>query len=140
MVANSGQANVAFVQLLPILSPQVIHCLREQYSPLPSTVYTSFPVRLAMRAVGRADNGDGYKTNTVTYTLTLRHTCGNGRIDDGEVCDPEAAVNPCLLGECSSGFCGTTSVPCVTTADCVGGCIEQGNPMECTCQYSGASN
>ncbi len=138
--SNSGQANVAFIQLLPLLSSQVIHCLREQYAPLPATVFTSLQVMLSVRAFGRADNGDGFKTNPVNYSLTLRHTCGNGRIDDGEICDPEAASNPCLLGECSGGFCGSTAVPCLTSADCVGGCIAQGDPMECTCQYGGSSN
>lgn len=133
--SNSGQANVAFVQLLPILTPQIIHCLREQYAPLPTTVYTSLPVVLSVRAFGRADNGDGFKTNPVQYTLTLRHTCGNARIDDGEACDPAAATNPCLLGECASGFCGSTAVPCLSNADCVGSCIAQGDPMECTCEY-----
>jgi len=138
--SSSAQANVAFVQLLPILSTQLISCLRDQYAPLPTEVYSSLRVVVSARAFGVADNGQGFNTNSVNYTLTLRHTCGNGRLDDGEICDATSPSNQCLLGECAEGFCGATPVPCVTNADCIGGCLEQGGPSECTCQFGGSAN
>lgn len=140
--SSSGQSNVAFVQVLPMVSTQIIHCLRAQYAPLPVEQYASFPLVIAARAVGRGDDGETVKTNTVQYTLTLRHTCGNGRWDDGEMCDPTAPNNACLLGECSEdGFCGDTPIPCVTNADCIGVCLTAfGSPSECTCQFTGSEN
>ena len=133
--SSSGLANVAFVQLIPMLSPQVIQCLQDQYGTLSTTTFSSLPVVLAVRATGTADNGKRFSTNTVRYTLTLRHLCGNGRVDNGEQCDPNAP-NTCLLGACSEqGTCGETNVPCSSDADCVGTCLQPPSPSECTCVY-----
>ena len=75
-------------------------------------------------------------TNTIRYTLTLRHTCGNGRIDDGEQCDPNSTIDTC------SGYCnaGTCTLPagrgCTTDADCSQGtCITPDDPSECACTF-----
>lgn len=133
--SNSGLPNVGFVQMLPMLSSQVLSCLRSQYAGIPTSVFTSLPVVFAIRATGTADNGETWTTNTVRYTLTLRHTCGNGRVDDGEFCDPNAP-NTCLLGACSDeGMCGDTGIPCATDADCIGTCVAPDDPSECTCVY-----
>jgi hypothetical protein len=132
----SGAVNVAFVQLLPLVATDVIHCLREQYAPLPSSVLVSIPLRIRATAVGVTDTGDTLRANTLNYNLTLRHTCGNGRIDDGESCDPNAP-NSCV-GACPTGG-GTcsqdTNLACTTNADCVGSCVPVGDPEECNCVY-----
>ena len=133
--SNGGLPNVAFVQMLPMLSSQVLSCLRDQYAGIPTSVFTSLPVVFAIRATGTDDSGETWTTNTVRYTLTLRHTCGHGRVDDGEFCDPNAP-NTCLLGACSDeGMCGDTGIPCTSDADCVGSCIAPDDPSECTCVY-----
>src|SRR4029453_14578937 len=88
--SSSGQANVAFLQLIPMVSPQLLHCLRSVYAGIYTDMFVSPPLVIRATAVGRADSGDVYRSNTARYTLTLRHTCGNGRVDDGEECDPIA--------------------------------------------------
>jgi hypothetical protein len=134
--SSSGLPNVGFAQLLPLVSPQVMECLHAQYGGLPTDVYASLPIVMAVRATGAADSGKNFTSNTVRYTLTLRHVCGNGRVDDGEDCDPNAA-NTCLLGSCSTSdhVCGTSKLPCTTDADCIGTCQAAGNASECTCVY-----
>ena len=109
---GSGQPNVAFVNLFPMVSAQVIECLREQYASLPSDVFVSFPVVIRAVAYGVADNGSNYTSNPNQLTINFLHLCGNGRIEFGEECDPGAA-NSCVLVGSS--------------------CIPQGDPMECTC-------
>ena len=133
-VSNSGAPNVAFVQLLPMVSPQLINCLRSQYTPLPTDVLSSIPLVIQAKAVGRADDGEVYRTNTIRYTLTLRHVCGNGRLDDGEECDPNAP-NTCFLGVCQDGECGASGFPCFSDADCIGSCSAAGDPFECNCVF-----
>jgi hypothetical protein len=133
---GSGLPNVAFVQLVPLLTPQVVQCLQDQYGPIPTASLSSLPVVVAVRASGTSDSGKHYSTNSVRYTLTLNHLCGNGRVDNGEECDPNAA-NTCLLGSCSTSTntCGNSSVPCTTDADCVGTCLSAPSQSECTCVY-----
>lgn len=132
--SNSGAPNVAFVQMIPMVSPQLIQCLRSQYTPLPTDVLSSVPLVISAKAVGRADDGSTYRTNTIRYTLTLRHVCGNGRLDDGEECDPNAP-NTCFLGLCQDGECGDSGFPCFSDADCIGTCSEAGDPFECNCVF-----
>lgn len=133
-VSNSGAPNVAFVQLIPMVSPQLIHCLRSQYAALPTDVLASLPLVISAKAVGRADDGSVYRTNTIRYTLTMRHVCGNGRLDDGEECDPNAP-NTCFLGLCQDGECGDSGFPCFADSDCVGSCTVAGDPFECLCSF-----
>lgn len=133
-VSNSGAPNVAFVQLLPMVSPQLFNCLRSQYTPIPTDLLSSIPLVIRAKAVGRADDGAVYRTNTIQYTLTLRHVCGNGRVDDGEECDPNAP-NTCFLGTCQDGECGDSGFPCFADADCIGSCTPAGEPFECGCVY-----
>jgi hypothetical protein len=132
--SNSGAPNVAFVQMIPMVSPQLINCLRSQYTPLPTDVLSSIPLVISAKGVARSDDGQIYRTNTIRYTLTLRHVCGNGRVDDGELCDPNAP-NTCILGLCQDGLCGDTDVPCFADQDCIGTCLEAGNPSECNCVF-----
>lgn len=133
--SNSGAPNVAFIQLVPMVSPQLINCLRSQYTSLSTDVLSSIPLVINARAMGRGDNGDKFFTNTISYTLTLRHVCGNGRVDDGELCDPNAP-NTCLLGACEDGTCaGDDRFACASSADCVGTCQPAGVPSECVCVY-----
>jgi hypothetical protein len=132
----SGAANVAFLQLLPMISPQLLSCLRGQYAGVPTTTFTSLPVVVRVSVVATSDSGTHYRSNTIQYTVNLRHTCGNGRVDDGEFCDPNTSFNSC------AGFCGTDGkcsqddrIPCVTDADCIGTCIAPDDPSECICLY-----
>lgn len=135
--SGSGQPNVGFVQLLPMVSAQVFRCLWDQYATLGPDVFSSLQLVIKARARGVADDGSKYQSNTVNYTLDLRHLCGNGRIDDGEECDanPEAP-NTCGLGACQEdGFCDDGPIPCFSDQDCLGTCTAQGVPTECNCVY-----
>jgi hypothetical protein len=135
---GSGQPNVAFVNLFPMVSAQVIQCLREQYASLPSDVYVTFPLVIRAVASGITDSGQTLKSNPLQFTLNLLHLCGNGRIEAGEQCDPNAP-NTCNVGPCdtTAGTCdGATSVHCQTDADCSGSCLPQGDPMECNCLFN----
>jgi hypothetical protein len=96
----------------------------------------SLPLVASVTASGTSDAGDGYRSNAVGYTLSLRHTCGNGRIDDGERCDPAASDPACPAGACANGHCsGDTSLPCTADRDCAGSCGTRGSPSECTCTF-----
>jgi len=132
--SGSGAPNVTFIQVLPLVSTQMINCLRSQYAPLPTDVYSSLPLVIRATVVGTSDAGDTYHANTVGYTLNLRHTCGNGRVDDGEMCDPATPFTSCV-DTCTSNVCGTSGAPCNTSADCVGQCVAAGSPSECTCVF-----
>lgn len=134
---GSGAPHVAFVNLFPMVNSQVIHCLREQYASLPTDLYVSFPLIVRAVATGVTESGDTVKTNPIQFTLTLRHLCGNARIDDGERCDPNAP-DTCFAGTCDpQGLTctGNDDLPCTTDADCAGMCMPQGDPMECNCVY-----
>lgn len=134
-LSGSGLPNSAFLQMLPIVSPQLLYCLRQQYASLDPNLFTSFPLVITARATGKSDSGRSYNSNPIKYHLTLRHTCGNGRVDDGESCDPNATVNTCA-GTCSSGACtNNPGLTCTTNAECQGSCVVQGDPMECTCSF-----
>jgi hypothetical protein len=138
--SESGAPNVAFTQLLPIVSVDLINCLRAEYTPklIPANGITAYslPLIAKINMHGVADNGDGFWSNTVSYTLNLRHTCGNGRVDDGESCDPSSLANTCHAGPCTSGQCtGASSVSCTTDADCDGTCVAEGDPEECSCLF-----
>jgi hypothetical protein len=134
---GSGLPNVAFIQVLPMVSPSVLACLREQYASLPPDVYTDFPLVIKARAKGIADNGDRFTSNVVKYTLDLRHLCGNGRLDTGEACDLTASGQPCSGSAiCVANVCiGDPTRGCNTDADCLGTCQPQGSVEECTCTY-----
>ncbi len=133
--SSSGAPNVAFIQLVPMVSPDLIHCLREEYAGLAADVYVSLQLVINAKAVGITDAGNTITSNTLRYTLNLRHTCGNGRVDDGETCDPATSFNSCA-GSCSAGACTQdSSLPCNVNADCVGSCVAAGDPEECVCLY-----
>lgn len=134
---SSGAPNVAFVQVVPLVSPSLFSCLREQYAVLPPDVFTDFPLVIKARASGIADNGNRYVSNVIKYTLNLRHLCGNGRLDDGEVCDLTASGQPCAGNAiCVANVCiGDPTRGCNDDADCLGTCQPQGSVEECTCTY-----
>jgi len=133
--SGSGAANVTFLQVLPIVSTQIINCLRSQYAPLPTDLYSSLPLVIRATAVGTSDSGETYRSNSIAYSLNLRHTCGNGRIDDGEMCDPSTPFNVCLEDTCTNNVCGASGRPCTSVADCAGQCMESNSPSECVCVY-----
>jgi len=132
--SGSGSPNVAFIQMVPIVSGQTFSCLRGQYGPLSTDVFASLPLVIRATVVGRSDNGDTFRSNTIAYTLNLRHTCGNGRIDDGEVCDPATPFTSCFEA-CLSGACAFTGRPCRVNPDCPGTCLGADNPSECSCVF-----
>jgi hypothetical protein len=139
-VSGSGAPNVTFVQAVPMISPELVNCLRSQFTPLSTSTFTSIPIVATVTAHGTSDSGDQYRSNTVRYTTNLRHTCGNGRVDDGEFCDPYAPST-------CSGFCkiaqgeavGTCSqddrLGCKIDANCRGDCLLPGDPSECICAF-----
>lgn len=136
----SGAPNVALIQMLPLVNTGLVNCLRSQYAPLPTDVLSALTLRITATAVGTSDAGETYRANPLAYNLTLRHTCGNGRVDDGELCDP-AAPDTCrgfcvvAAGE-STGICShNEAVVCRNDFDCFGVCTDGGNPSECLCIY-----
>jgi hypothetical protein len=134
---GSGIPHVAFINLFPMVSSQVVHCLREQYAALPSDLYVSFPLVIRAVATGVTENGERVRSNALQFTVTMLHLCGNGRIEDGEMCDP-SAPNTCNVGPCNTqgGTCqGAPSIFCATDADCAGTCLPQGDPLECSCLF-----
>ena len=133
--SSSGEPNVAFLQMIPMVTPQLFHCLRSVYAGISTDMFVSLPLVIKATAIGRADSGEVYRSNTARYTLTLRHTCGNARVDDGEECDP-MAPDTCS-GICVAGSCtlpqGTL---CAVDSDCLQGtCISPDDPSECICTY-----
>jgi len=132
--SESGAPNIALIQVLPLVSTQMFNCLRGQYAPLPTDLYSSLPIVIRATVVGTSDSGDTYRSNSLAYTLNLRHTCGNGRLDDGEMCDPSTPFSSCF-DTCTSNICGVSGAPCNTSADCVGQCIDGNSPSECVCVY-----
>ena len=136
---GAGVGHLAFVQLLPMVDAQVFSCLREQYSGLPASVFASFPLVIRVVATGTTDAGETVKSNAIQFTLTLLHLCGNGRIDNNEKCDPNAP-DTCGVGPCdtTAQTCrNDVTIACQTDADCAGQCVQEGDPMECTCLYGG---
>jgi hypothetical protein len=135
IVSSSGAPNVAFMQMIPMVSPQLLHCLRSVYAGISTDMLVSLPLVIKATAVGRADSGEVYRSNTARYTLTLRHTCGNARTDDGEECDP-AAPDTCS-GICVAGVCTIpVGASCNVNADCLQGtCVAPDDPSECICTY-----
>jgi hypothetical protein len=132
----SGAPNVAFVEMLPMVTPQLFHCLRDQYAQLSTQIYVSLSLVIRARVYGVSDAGDNFVTNPILYNLTLRHTCGNGRIDDGESCDPSATADACGSAICDSGFCSLNpGRACTIDADCSGVCLPSNDPMECSCVF-----
>jgi hypothetical protein len=132
----TGAANVGFLQLVPLVSAQLLACLRAQYARVPTDEIVSLPLVASVTASGTSDAGDSYRSNAVRYTLALRESCGNGRVDDGEECDPAASESACRAGACTNGQCsGAASLPCTTDGDCEGTCAARGAPSECTCAF-----
>jgi len=122
--SGSGAPNVVFLQLFPMLPPETLTCLRDQYDSLDTTSFSSMPLVFKARAYGMTDSGDQVQTQNFRYTLTLRHQCGNARVDNGEQCDPAAPFNSCVIeGE------GADDPPIV------GSCEPQGIPSECLCVF-----
>ena len=134
--SSSGAPNVAFMQMIPMVTPQLLHCLRSVYAGISTDMLLSLPLVIKATAVGRADSGDIYRSNTARYTLTLRHLCGNGRVDDGEDCDPMAPFDSCD-GRCLAGACSIPAgATCTVDADCLQGtCVAPDDPSECICTY-----
>jgi len=122
--SGSGQPNTVFLQLLPMMSPQALACVRDQYSPLPAETLTSLSVAFRARAFGMTDAGEKIQTQTARYTLTLTHFCGNGRLDNFEQCDPESALNYCVIASETEG-----------QPDTIGQCLPPGTPTECLCAF-----
>jgi hypothetical protein len=138
--SGSGAPNTTFIQLLPLVEPEVFHCLRRQYAPLSTNILASLPLVITATAFGTSDAGGSYQANTVRYTLNLRHLCGNGRVDDGEFCDPDApstCAGFCKLaqGETTGTCSHDEGIGCRTDNDCLGFCMPQNDPSECVCVY-----
>jgi hypothetical protein len=134
---GSGAANVAFVNLFPMVDAQVMQCLQQEYGALPTDLFVSLPLIIRAVATGVTDSGKTLRSNPLEFTLTLLHLCGNGRVEAGEMCDPNAP-NTCNIGPCdtNSGQCTSRpSVTCQTDADCSGSCMPQGDPLECSCVF-----
>jgi hypothetical protein len=141
--SSSGTPNVAFVQVFPMYSSDLLSCIRDEFSGLPTDVFSSLPLVAKSKIFGRADNGEKYRSNTIRYTLTLVNSCGNGRIDNFEECDPAitdpggGTVVQCANNTfCANGSClNNPTRTCTVNADCVGTCAGQGSRIECTCIY-----
>jgi len=134
--SDSGAPNVAFIEMLPLVSPELFDCLRAEYVGRAASLFVSLPLIVRATAVGTSDTGDTFRSNTIAYTLNLRHSCGNGRVDDGEVCDPTTPFNSCV-DVCQSGTCSQSGLPCdpVSNPCPLGACTPQDIPSECVCVF-----
>jgi len=142
--SNSGRPNTAFIQVFPQYGADLLACIRDQFGVLPTDVAASVPVVAKSKIYGRSDSGKRYRSNTIRYTLTLLHTCGNGLIDNFEDCDSSVvAPGGGVPVQCTSrAVCGVDSTcnanktrPCLVDSDCIGTCGDQGTPTECSCFY-----
>jgi len=133
--SGSGAASsIAFVRLLPLVSPSLLSCLREQFAVVPIETMASLPLVASVTARATSDGGQAYRSNPARYTLSLLHTCGNGRVDDGEECDPKAPGGSCHVGPCANGSCmAAPDRACATDDDCAGTCGAPGTANECAC-------
>jgi len=134
--SDSGAPNVVFIEMLPLVSPELFDCLRAEYVGRAAGLFVSLPLVVRATAVGTSDTGDTFRSNTIAYTLNLRHSCGNGRVDDGEICDPTTPFNSCV-DVCQSGTCSQSGLPCdpVSNPCPVGACTSQDIPAECVCVF-----
>lgn len=141
--SNGGRPNTAFIQVFPQYSADLISCIRDEFIALPPEAFVSLPLVAKSKIYGRADNGDRFRSNTIRYTLTLMHSCGNGRIDNFEECDLSVTApggGPAV--QCTSrALCaGTTCLEnpgraCLSDADCIGTCGDPDTSSECACFY-----
>ena len=133
--SDSGAPNVVFIEMLPLVQPELFNCLRQEYVGRAAGLFVSLPLVIHATAFGTTDTGDSIQANTIAYTLNLRHSCGNGRVDDGEICDPTTPFNSCV-NVCQSGTCSQSGVPCDVTNPCQNGvCTAQDIPSECVCVF-----
>ena len=133
---SSAGSSIAFVHLLPLVSPTLLACLREQFAVVSTDTMASLPLVASVTARATSDGGQAYRSNPANYTLALLHTCGNGRVDDGEECDPNAGGGSCLAGACANGHCtADANRACATNDDCTGTCGAPGTATECSCIY-----
>jgi len=134
--SDSGVPNVVFIEILPLVSPELFNCLRQEYVGRAASQFKSLPLVINATAFGTSDTGDSFQSNTIGYTLNLRHSCGNGRVDDGEICDPTTPFNSCV-NTCVSGTCSESGVPCdpVTNPCQNGTCTAPDIPAECVCVF-----
>ena len=134
--SDSGAPNVVFIEMLPLVQPELFDCLRTEYVGRASSLFVSLSLVVHATAFGTSDNGDSFQSNTIAYSLNLRHSCGNGRVDDGEICDPTTPFNSCV-DVCQSGTCSQSGVPCDPVSNpCPAGlCTAQDIPAECVCVF-----
>src|SRR2546428_5625593 len=121
--SGAGRPNVTFVQMIPFVSPQLISCLRAQYAPLSTDLFTSLSLVIRATVFGVSDTGDTFRANPISYTLNLRHSCRNGRIDDGTQCDsnaPSTCLGFCVIpqGQTHGSCSNTKDLTCLADRDC----------------------
>ena len=109
-------------------------------APLSTDLYSSLSLVIRATVFGQSDTGEMFKANPISYTLNLRHSCGNGRVDDGELCDPnglETCRGFCVIpqGQTNGSCSNDKNRLCQFDADCQGVCTPPNIPQECVCAY-----
>jgi hypothetical protein len=130
---GGGKPNVAFIPAPPMVSTQLFNCLRGQYGSLSTDLYSSLPLVIRVTVFGVSDSGENYKTNTLAYTLNLRHVQRLRRRPASSAIRRAEPLRPRRVRRRRAA--SYTDKLCNVDADCNGTCTSSAVPEECICLF-----